>query len=71
MTMEHFAPRPAAPWRRDPLPFAEMATACDQAPTAAACRSILGSGFHSREEQIFACQFFSVVAQIFAFLVVF
>ena len=33
--------------------------------------SLRGPGFHSRKWQIFAHQFFSIVAQIFAFLVLF
>ena len=31
--------------------------------------SLEGPGFHSRKGQFFACQFLSIVAQIFAFLV--
>ena len=31
--------------------------------------SLEGPGFHSRKGQFFACQFLSLVAQIFAFLV--
>ena len=31
--------------------------------------SLVGPGFHSRKGEFFACQFLSIVAQIFAFLV--
>ena len=33
--------------------------------------SLEGPGFHSRKGQFFACQFLSIVAQTFAFLVLF
>ena len=33
--------------------------------------SLEGPGFHSWKGQFFACQFLSIVAQIFAFLVLF